>query len=241
MIHTGDKYTVSDKVYHHLIYNILSGRWKVGDKITSENDLAEALGVSRNSVRTAIGRLIALDVLESRRGGGTFVRSTDSAGMYLSSIMPALLLSENALPEILEFRRIIEVETARLAAVRADEADIAALEDNLALMRSTEYDQETFSRLDMQFHEIIAGAARNALLIRVFGIVRDVLIASQVFVQRTVGPQYTFIYHPRIIDAIKKRDAELAAQIMTEHIDVTVEQAMLHIGSGAGFQDNQSK
>ena len=74
-----DKGSVTGKIAHYIRKNIRNGNWTVGEKIPSENQLCEELGVSRVSVRSALQQFIALGILESVHGKGTFLISDDLA------------------------------------------------------------------------------------------------------------------------------------------------------------------
>ena len=109
---------VTEQLVQYFKDNINSGNWKVGEKIPSENQLTEILGVSRASVRTAIQYLVGVGVLESRHGKGTFLlddqvdESTGSGNKITSEDCRDIL-------KVLEFRRIVESEACYLAAENA--------------------------------------------------------------------------------------------------------------------------
>ena len=106
------------QVVDYLKEKILDGTWKPGDKISSENELTASLSVSRASVRYAIQHLIAIGVLESFQGKGTFVRTKP-----ISDIEQNLkaLYNNTSVEQLVEFRIIIEGESCRLAAQRMTE------------------------------------------------------------------------------------------------------------------------
>ena len=120
------KQNTSDLVFNQLLARISEGEWVDGDRIPSENELRESLGVSRDSVREAIKRLAAMGLLRSEQGKGTFVRKIDT-GFYLNMLIPTLFLSEDEGLHILQFMKAIQVESARIAAETATEEDPYAL------------------------------------------------------------------------------------------------------------------
>ena len=75
------KVNITQQVIEYLKENIENGTWSVGEKIPSENNITEILGVSRSSIRVAIQQFIALDVLQSVHGKGTFVRTNKIMGV----------------------------------------------------------------------------------------------------------------------------------------------------------------
>ncbi|MGI6031284.1 MAG: FadR/GntR family transcriptional regulator [Eubacteriales bacterium] len=224
------KASVSDQIFDQMLSMISAGEWKCGEKILSENELAAMFQVSRNSVRAALQKLSALGLLESRQGEGTFVSNESASNIYFNSLLPSLMWGNFELQEILEFRKIIEIETVKLAAQRATPEEIQELQELEDRMRrevqeNQPYDKKKFARDDMYFHETIARCARNSVLNRVYSIVKDALVVNQVLIQDIVGPKYTFVYHPQIIEAIRNRDPERAGKLMEEHLDVTISQA----------------
>ena len=99
---------VTEQLVSYFKENIVSGAWKVGEKIPSENQLTETLGVSRASVRTAIQQMVGLGILESRHGKGTYVMDNQVDGM---SANKGKITAQDCkdLQKVLEFRRIVEL------------------------------------------------------------------------------------------------------------------------------------
>src|SRR5690349_18239020 len=110
-----------DQVIEQLRTSVTSGEWPIGTKIPTESALVEALGVGRNTVREAVRALSHTGVLEVRQGDGTYVRATSE----VSGALRRLCGSE--LREVLQVRRCLEVEGARLAAVARTEDEVAGL------------------------------------------------------------------------------------------------------------------
>ena len=121
------KTTLSDQVSKALKEKIRSGEWAENARIPSENELAEAFGVNRLTVRNALQKLNAMGIVETRAGEGTFVKQFDLLE-YISEISD-LITSPEMLAGVMDFRRCIEIECGRLAIERACEDDIAELEN----------------------------------------------------------------------------------------------------------------
>ena len=116
---------VSDQIFDQLRELIINGEFKPGDKIMTERELAEALNVSRNSVREAINKLVALKYLEQRQGQGTFICSIDEAvRIPFDTVMET---RDASVIDLLEMRQGIECNSASLAARRANEEDLKNL------------------------------------------------------------------------------------------------------------------
>jgi len=216
---------VSNEVFKQIKDNIISGEWKPGDKIPAENELKDMFGISRNSVRTALQKLIALGILCSKQGEGTFV-SELSPGMFMNALIPMLMLDNDGILEILEFRKIIEIESVKLATQRATVAEIEQLEKLAEIMNTMvgdNYHAQKFAESDSYFHEMLVKCAKNSVLMKVYMITKELLLSNQLNIQKLMGPSLAFKYHPMILDAIKRGDQFTASELMREHIEDTIE------------------
>lgn len=209
---------VGEQVLQQMKNMLISGEWKAGDRLPSENELAELFGISRITVRQALQKLNALGLLETRVGEGTFVRE---AGMdaCLNELVPAMYLGDWNDRQVIEYRLIIETGSAYLAAQRATDEHIRKLERLLAQMEEAAEakDNKRFAQKDLDFHNEIAVATGNPLLMKTNMILKGVLeYAMQKVIDRM---QYAGLtYHRKLIDAIRAHDAEGAQAIMREHI-----------------------
>ncbi|MBZ4645963.1 MAG: transcriptional regulator, GntR family [Clostridia bacterium] len=213
---------VSNKVFEQLRDQIITGEWKPGIKIPSENELAQQLNVSRITVRQALQKLTTLGLLETRPGEGSYVKEL-SPGIYMNSLIPLVFLGDAATMEVLEFRQVIEVETAGLAAVKATKEDIDKLEKILEKMHEYKNDPEEFAAEDLNFHKTLAEITKNSLIIQVNYIIKDILSISMKDIVKTLGSDIGLYYHEKIIEALKTKDRAKARQIMEEHVLTTME------------------
>lgn len=208
--------SVSDQVFQYLKDNIAQGRWRPGEKIPSENKLCELLEVSRISVRSAIGRLASLGLLESKQGNGTFVCQPGSF-QPLGDMYAALGQSDRL--SMLEFRKVIEVAAAEFAALRATTKTVDAMHETIMRMQ-TATDPAEIAASDMEFHYLLAEATNNSAIVKSFEILRDSYI--RVFEENVaVMGSYGAEYHKKILSAIETRNAALAKRYMSEHLDNT--------------------
>lgn len=210
---------VGDSVFEYLKSSVVSGKWKPGDKIPSEKELCETLDVSRVSVRAAINRMAGIGLLESKRGGGTFVckcSAVDSLNLFL----PFVALDQVDRISMLEFRRIIEVESAALAAMRASAEMVDQMRVLNRLMENAESIEDT-AKYDLEFHYAIAVATCNSAIIKVMEILSDVFNCMFRENVENLGKRGVE-YHDMIINAIEMRNHDLARKYMSEHIQNTV-------------------
>ena len=206
--------TVTDGVFQYLQEGISSGRWKPGDKLPSEAELCRELSASRVSVRNAIGRLAGLG--QSLQGKGTFVRTPPASGLLNTT----LYLPSTDRLNVFEFRKIIESESAALAAIRATSADVQAMEESIVQMGSGASDPDVAEQ-DLAFHQLIAKASGNEIILQVFQAMRSIysrMFEENVALLGKVGSEH----HRRILLAVQTRDMQTARQCMLEHLDDTM-------------------
>jgi GntR family transcriptional repressor for pyruvate dehydrogenase complex len=150
---------ISDQVFDQLRELIFRGDFQPGDRIMTERELAEALNVSRNSVREAINKLVTLRFLEQRQGQGTFVRSMDeTVKIPLATVMET---QDASLIDLLEMRMGIECNAASLAAQRANPTDLEAIEKAIGEMATDTRAGGLGTEGDLSFHMAIAMATKN--------------------------------------------------------------------------------
>ncbi|NLY91097.1 MAG: FadR family transcriptional regulator [Firmicutes bacterium] len=212
---------IGELVYKQMYEQIVKGEWAPGTKIPSENELAKRLGVSRITVREALQRLISLGLLEAHHGEGTYVKQV-TTGTYMNSLISMLVLDPVDLIEVMEYRKIVEIETAGLAVERATVDDLEKLEKIFRRMEQYKNDVEQFAVEDLDFHLALAEAAKNPLIIKVNTIVKDILSVSMARIVHSLGTANGLYYHQKILEALKNRDKEAAKKIMSEHLTGTI-------------------
>ena len=213
---------VSDAVYRGIEERILSGQWSPGTKITSEIQLAKNFGVSRMSVREAIEKMVALNILTKKKGGGTFVNEI-TPSTYLNGLIPMMLLNKDNLLDVLEFRRMIEVDSVKMCAKRCDASTIKALETCYETMKNNQNSTPEFAYADYQFHMEIAKGTKNSMVVKINSLLTDLWTHQQKELNKYLGSEGGIEDHGKILEALKSRDAELASIYMRRHIDRTID------------------
>lgn len=214
---------VSDFVFEKIEEKLLSKEWKPGDKITSEIQLAKELGVSRVSVREAIEKMAALDILIKKKGGGTFVNEFSPA-ISLNVLMPLICVSEPDYKEILELRMIIEAKEAKLCAERCSNEIIETLKKSYNQLCAVKDDAAQFANEDYNFHMLIAAGSNNSLLVKITEILSSLLKYHQKLLYQNLGPSGGINEHKLILDSIERHDGELAEIYVRRHIQRTLSQ-----------------
>lgn len=195
-----------DQAIDQLREAVRQGEWPIGQRIPTEPALAEQLGVGRNTVREAVRALSHSGLLEVRQGDGTYVRAT-------SEVSGAVLrLCGSELREVLQVRRTLEVEGARLAATARTEEDLGKLSALLDERdRSwSEKRYEDFARIDAEFHLTVVDCGHNTLLTELYRGLTEVVTAS---VAATAGDKTVPVQeigHRGLIAAIAAEDADRA-------------------------------
>lgn len=213
---------VKNQVFEQLRDRIMERTWPPGAKIPSENALAEALGVSRVSIREALQMLASLGLLETRHGGGTYVREY-SGEIFLNPLIPMLALDTLDILHVLEYRKIVEKGIVSLVVLRAGDAEIEELEDAFRAMEGHRNDAHAFAQADLSFHLALAKATGNPVVMKVTAVITDILKISMYGIVDSLGTKDGLHYHRRILDAIKTRDGPLAESLMEEHVERTIQ------------------
>ena len=175
-LHSLKKESVLQSVINRLTDAIKSGELKPGDKMPSEVELAEALGVARSSVREAIKILSYLGVLESRRSEGTFVCSGFSESM-IDPMVYGIYLNQDSVENLMELREMTETGMMRIAIAHHSESELRELEQILRKMEEAPKDRKdpvkAFFREDDRFHDKIAEMGKNPMADKINRIVRS--------------------------------------------------------------------
>jgi GntR family transcriptional regulator, transcriptional repressor for pyruvate dehydrogenase complex len=210
------------KVYEAVaeqIERLVLTRLKPGDKLPSERELAELLHVSRSSIRDAIRSLELMGLVEPRQGAGTIVCEPrdDSA---TNPFAEALKHKHDMVGELLDFRKMIEPPLAARAAQHVRSEDIDRLEEILQRQEAKLATGDLAIAEDTEFHYAIAMASGNSVLLKVQDFLMDLLVDTRQRALQVPGrPQKSLNGHRRILEAIKRRDAEAASAAMCRHIE----------------------
>lgn len=214
--------SLRSQVYKQLKENLLAGVWKVGEKLPSESELCNTLGVSRVTVRAAIQQLEILGLVETRQGNGTTV--TDFSGVSsINAFHPVIQINDNQdILHILEYRKMVETGTIVLAVDRISDQDFAFLEEKLQVMKESVDNFEKHAKADHLFHFRIAQCTQNPIIIKVYSLINEMLSTAMVDVVELIGCEIGLKYHRQLIDALHKKDKELCRKTMELHLQETI-------------------
>jgi GntR family transcriptional repressor for pyruvate dehydrogenase complex len=213
--------SLSDKVAALLTEAIVSRRIKPGERLPSERDMGLKFKVSRTVVREAVRSLAARGLVRVTSGRGVEAAEPDSSSVADS--MRLLVRGHESLDygKVNEVRTALEVQTAGLAAERAQQVDIERLRELCDKYSESikEKDLTTAAELDFQFHRELARATGNELLLAVLDSIADVL--REVRTQSIQVPHvagHGLRAHRRILKCVSNGDAEAARAAMVEHL-----------------------
>lgn len=208
--------SLPELVAEQIIALIADNEYKKGQRLPNEFQLAEALHVGRGTIREAIKILVSRNIVEIRRGKGTFV--ADKPGMVADPLGLGFMKNKRKLVEdLLEVRSMLEPEIAALAAERATEEDIGKI---LAACQSVE-DKigrgEPFEQEDVRFHEWIAKSSKNKVIFNVIPVIHSAIKELMEVTNAGLTDQ-TIQTHRRLAQAIVDRDSQKAREAMIEHL-----------------------
>jgi GntR family transcriptional regulator, transcriptional repressor for pyruvate dehydrogenase complex len=218
---------LSAEIARHLLAYLFSGEIAPGDRLPSERQLSEMLGVNRPAVREAIKSLGFIGLLEIRQSSGTYFRGADQ-DLLFRLFEWGLVLGERRVMDLVHARAHLEVLLAGLAAENRTDADLTRLRGILGAMRDS--DLEGFAERDVDFHLAIADAADNVVL-------RDMLRGVRSMVSGWVGrniaaarsTEMAYADHVPILEAIERQDTEAARAAMLGHMEGATERLLLSI------------
>lgn len=225
-----------------------TGHYAVGEKLPSEGELAEDLGVSRPLVREMLARLRERGYIETLNGRGSFVRPQKSAPM-LDMLLDYISVDTHgaySADDLYAVRRMVECEAAAIAATRATGQDLANLEGLVKRMADAEDDPETYTVADANFHLAVARATQNPLFPALLSPLIDVVVRGIYDSVTTFreGMRGGNRGHRALLAALRSGESEAARSAMQDHLSYSrttfPEGTLVHgreapTGGNAGF------
>lgn len=182
--------SVVQQVIDNLTEAMLNRQLRPGDKIPTEAELAESMGVGRNSIREAVKILVYLGVLEIRRAEGTFVCDGFSESMIDPMIYGIILDKEDSYENLMELREMMEVGVMQLAMKKVTQKELDVLKNKLEDMHKEIHkgpdNVENAFWADNEFHDIISDMGQNPLVDKINQVVRTLTHAMRLETVRTM-------------------------------------------------------
>lgn len=211
-----EKQTLGELTAHNLIRMIQENGYGAGDKLPTEVELAETLGVGRNTVREALRILVSRNLVSIRQGSGTFV--SDKNGVSDDPLGFSMMDDRRKLTtDLLQVRLILEPSIAAMAAQNATEEELEHLKKLLEEIEHLIRCQLDYSEKDSLFHAQIAICSHNTVMSNLVPVITD---GVRVFASEVGETEYrqTIISHRAIYEAIRGKDPLEAQRAMTFHL-----------------------
>ncbi|AGF58117.1 DNA-binding FadR family transcriptional regulator [Clostridium saccharoperbutylacetonicum] len=208
--------SLGEQMSDRIIQLIIENNWSIGDKLPNEYELADMLNVGRSTVREAIKALVSRNILEIRRGAGTFVSQKcgivdDPLGLTFVKDKFKLAL------DLLEVRFMIEPGIAAIAAVEATEEEIQQMTILCNEIEALILKEEPYTEKDIEFHTAIAKSSKNLVMENLIPIINSSIaifidITSQELRKETIET------HREVLNAITEHDSNGARDAMFLHL-----------------------
>ncbi len=227
-----ERVSITDQVVKELLSLIMSGDFKLEEKLPTESELCNHLGVGRSTVREALRVLSATGMIELRPGKGAYVVSNKKNSII--SIQNWFTEKHAELDELIEVRMAIEPLALKLAIRRASNEEIQqiiAIHDAFTDAVKT-YDNIELATLDESFHNAIVEASGNRLLIKIGRLISDPMMEFRL---RSFGVKKNIDHatepHGEIAKSMLNRDEIQGSLAMIKHLDIAREDMNLVVNS----------
>lgn len=209
-----------------------SGELRPGDRLPPEQELADQLGVSRGSLREAVRALSQINVLDVRRGDGTYVTSLAPSELLSGLSFAMELLQSQGVDEVLEVRRMLFPAATAIAAQRVTDDQLAAMHTVIDELEAAD-DPAEVARLQRRFQALVGSATGNETLCSILSAIqlRDENL-RRAWLTSPKRREVALAHDRMLLDAFERRDSDMARSIATVRVD-TREQWIENLRSGA--------
>jgi GntR family transcriptional regulator, transcriptional repressor for pyruvate dehydrogenase complex len=215
----GPPVAVTDEAIEKIKGMITSGALRAGDRLPREADLAADLGLSRNSLREAVRALSLVNILDVRRGDGTYVTSLEPRLLLEAMSFIVDFHRDDTMLEFLRVRRILEPAATAMAAERISAQECAGLRDLLDSIGPTPQAEDLVAN-DLEFHRRIVAYSGNSVLASLLESMSGPTTRARVWrgLTQTGAMTQTLAEHRAILDALAAQEPEVARSWATVHI-----------------------
>ena len=179
-------------------------------------------------------------LVEAYSGRGTFITDGTSQAVRQSFDLMVKIGQPEGSTHLAEVRAILEPEIAALAALRAEESDLAVLREAVAVMDRAQHDPDAYIEADLDFHLALAEAAANPLILSLIDSIVGLLREQRLRIFNVAGgPERGQVHHKRILEAMERRDAEKAREAMRSHLVQVREDSQIATRRAPGKQTSR--
>lgn len=216
--------TIVDRIVDNITNAIINGELKPGDKIPTETELCESMGVGRNSVREAIKILAAYGVVHIRRAEGTFVNQEYNSKM-LYPILYGIILQKDSTSQIIELRKVIDIGILQVAAEKMTSQKLIAIEEALIELEKEITAPNANARrifdADVKFHSEIVGVTENVMLksicYYVDKITRQTRMEANDRILKSKAQDKFIELHRNIVNLLVEKSIDIVPSVVNEH------------------------
>jgi GntR family transcriptional repressor for pyruvate dehydrogenase complex len=220
-----DKVSAVDTVINRIKELLLERKLAPGEKLPSELEISDGLGISRGSVREAMKILSALGIVEIKVGDGTYISENPKRHM-IDSLLFSFFIADPDITELSEFRKLFELDIVELIIQNYDKnvKERMELQQNLNTLRRMQLEKKLpikdFVANDIEFHRILGKAAHNTVAERIYNFIIDFLEASiQITHSNHPYGEIVLEVHQSILDAIESKDISLIREAIDHSVD----------------------
>ena len=212
-----DKTVLSERVAEQMKQMIKEKNYQPGDKLPNEIEMTKILNIGRSTIREAIKILVSTNILEVRRGRGTFV--SENPGIVKDPLGTSFMEEEDLLIHFFETRLILEPQMAFLAAERGSDSEIKAIKKAYEKVEQAILNGENHTEFDIAFHNQIASCTHNPIIKRIVPIINDGIRQGVEHTKNVVESKDKLItQHQYIMGAIENHNPAAAKDAMEMHL-----------------------
>jgi len=232
----GGSVSKCDKVTQIMLSRIINGAYRTGDRLPTENSLAEEFGVSRATIREAFKKLNMLSVVTIRQGDGMFVSKVDG-GQTFAPLFSSLLFEHTSIEQLYDVRMWLEMAAVSMACGKTTQKNS---EEILVLIREMDKamanaDPIRYADLDDRFHLHLFEMADNLALLSIFTTMRDIVKLYRVSTLSTVPHmRISNDRHRRILEALEAGDELAAVGLIRRHVEISKQQLLENMRGAMG-------
>lgn len=223
-----ERESISRKIIRRILKHIKSAGLKPGDKLPSEKELMEKMGVGRSSIREALHALVTVDILETKPGKGYYVkRKSNIFCLPGGSELAEVLIEEQDFMALIEVRKFLEKKSAVLACRRATEDDIEKVKRIMDEIREAGKKEENISDVTVKLHLALAEATKNPIMVQLLDQIVPLIVTKARLME--LPPEKDMEIHDGVAKALESRNEEELKDWVDEHLDYLKERFIAHM------------
>ncbi|MBS3792116.1 MAG: GntR family transcriptional regulator [Candidatus Bipolaricaulota bacterium] len=225
-----ERESISRKIIRRILKHIKKVGLKPGDKLPSEKELMEKMGVGRSSIREALHALVTVDILETKPGKGYYVkRKSNIFCLPGGSELAEVLIEEQDFMALIEVRKFLEKKTVVLACRRATEDDIEKVKRIMDEIREAGEQDENISDVTVKLHLALAQSTKNQIMVQLMEQIIPLIVTKARLME--LPPEEDVEIHDGVARALENRDEKELKGWVDEHLDYLKERFIVHMES----------